>query len=165
MKYTHNVGLWIGTVTVLFGSAVLVQAAPSITKTGDESKKVSQLFRDIRADAIQVRSAATRLDSLTKNSGAKWLDYDRQWNEVKPAVEDMQMKLARLEAMQAAISPAERKQLDQSKLTIEEIQSRTHQLRTLLDKPGVQTNDARFQSYAHYLRNEAGELETTARSS
>ena len=68
-------------------------------------------------------------------------------------------KLARLETMQAAISPAEGKELDQSKVLIGEIQSRTHQLRTLLDQPGVQTNDTKFKAYARSLRSEASKLE------
>ena len=110
---------------------------------------------------MQVRSAATRLDSLTTNPGAKWLDYDRQWNEIKPSVEDMQMKLARLEAMRAEISPSEQAELDLSQRLINEIQSRTHELRMLLDQPRVQTSDPRFKAYARSLRNEAQKLEKT----
>jgi hypothetical protein len=164
-KYISNVGLWVGTMTMLLGSAVLAQAAPPSAKAGDEPQKAARLLRDIKADAMQVRSAATRLESLTKSSSAKWLDYDRQWNEIKPPVEDMQIKLARLETMQAAISPAERAKLDQSKLLVPEIQTRTRELRTLLDKSGVQTNDAKFKAYARSLRTEAGKLENTAPAS
>jgi hypothetical protein len=76
-----------------------------IRQRGDESQKAVRLLQGIRADAIQVRSAALRLDSLTKTTDAKWLDYDRQWNEIKPAVEDMQIKLARLETMQGRFLP------------------------------------------------------------
>jgi hypothetical protein len=162
-KCSDHFGLWLG--TLLFGSAVLTQAAPPTAKVADQSKRVERLFRDIRDDAVQVRSAATRLDALTKSSNATWLDYDRQWNEIKPSVEDMQMKWAQLETMQAAISPAERNELEQSKLMIEQIQGRTHQLRILLDEPGVQTNDAKFQVYARGLRNEAGQLQRTAAAS
>jgi len=160
-KQIGNVGLWLGTITMLLGSMAVVQGASSSGKVGDESKKATQLFRDIRVDAVKVRSAAARLDTLTVNPGSKWLDYDRQWNEIMPSVEDMQMKLAHLERMQAAISPAEHAELDQSKRLIEEIQSRTHQLRVLLDKPGVQTSDPRFKTYSRSLRNEAQKLEKT----
>jgi len=160
-KQIGNVGLWLGTMTMLLGSRAVVQAASSSTKVGDESKKAARLFRDIRADAVKVRSAAARLDTLSANPASKWLDYDRQWNEIKPSAEDMQMKLARLEKMQAAISPAEQAELDQSKSLIVEIQSRTHQLRMLLDKPGVQTSDPRFKTYSRSLKNEAQKLEKT----
>lgn len=158
-KRIGNVGLWLGTMTMLLVSMVVVQAASSSAKAGDESKKAAQLFRDIRADAVKVRTAAARLDTLSASPASKWLDYDRQWNEIMPSVEDMQMKLARLETLLAAISPAEHAALDQSKSLIVEIQSRTHQLRLLLDRPGVQTSDPRFKTYSRSLRNEAQKLE------
>jgi hypothetical protein len=160
-KQMGNAGLWFGTMTMLLGSMAVVQAASSSAKAGDESKKTAQLFRDIRADAVKVQTAAARLDTLSASPASKWLDYDRQWNEIMPSVEDMQMKLARLEKMQAAISPAEQAELDQSKSLIVEIQSRTHQLRMLLDKPGVQTSDPRFKTYSRSLKNEAQKLEKT----
>ena len=158
-KRIGNVGLWLGTMTMLLGSMAVVQAASSSAKAGDESKKAAQLFRDIRTDAVKVRTAAARLDTLSASPASKWLDYDRQWNEIMPSVEDMQMKLDRLETLQAAISPAEHAELDQSKSLIAEIQSRTHQLRVLLDEPGVQTSDPRFKTYSRSLRNEVQKLE------
>ena len=160
-KHVGHAGLWLGTMTMLLGSMAVVQAASSSAKVGDEAQKTARLFRDIRADAVKVRSAAMRLDTLTDNRGSKWLDYDGQWNAIMPSVEDMQMKLARLETMQAGISPAERAELDQNKRLVEEIQSRTHQLRMLLDKSGVQTSDPRFKTYSRSLRNEAQKLEKT----
>ena len=90
-----------------------------------------RLLREIKVDAEQVQSAASRLDGLTKSSSATWVD-DRQWNEIKSAEEDMQIKLWHLERIQAAMSSAERKQLDQSKPMIEQIETRTHELRLLL---------------------------------
>jgi hypothetical protein len=161
LKQMGNAGLWLGTMTMLLESMAVVQAASSPAKVGDESKKATRLFRDIRADAVKVQSAAARLDTLSASPASKWLDYDRQWNEIMPSVEDMQMKLARLEKMQAAISPAEQAELDQSKSLIVEIQSRTHELRTLLDRPGGQTSDPRFKTYSRSLRNEAQKLEKT----
>jgi len=122
-------------------------------------------LREIKADAAQVRSAAVRWDNLAESSSAKWIDYDRQWNEIRPSVEDMQMKLARLERIQSALSPAERTELDQTKPLIGEIQSGTHQLLTLLDKPGVQTTDAKFKTYAGSLRGEADKIEKLAPAS
>lgn len=146
-------------MAMLLGSAFALEAASTSTNVGDQSKEAARLLRDIKADAVQVRSAAAHWDSLAASSGAKWIDYDRQWNEIKPSVEDMQMKLARLERIQSALSPAERTELDQSKPAVAEIQSRTHQLLTLLDKPGVQTTNAKFKTYARSLRNEAGKIE------
>ena len=68
-KQIGNVGLWLGTMTMLLGSMAVVQAASSSVKAGDESKKTAQLFRDIRADAVKVRSAAARLDNFPQIPG------------------------------------------------------------------------------------------------
>ncbi len=169
MKWSHigNSGLWLGAMTMLFGSMLAVQAASSSTTSSsinsvDQSKKAARLLRDIKADGVTARSAAARLDRLAVSSGAKWLDYDRQWNEIMPSVEDMQIKLARLEAMQSALSPAQRAELDRSKPLIEEIQSRTHQSLTLLDAPGAQTSDQKWKACARSLRNEADKLQKLA---
>lgn len=158
-KYVGHAGMCVGTMTVLLSLPVLAQTAASSSPTKNESQETARLLRDVRADAMQVRSAAAQLDQLTRSAGAQWVEYDRQWNIIKPPVEDMQMKIARLETMHATISPAERQELDQSKQLIQEIQSRTHELRALLDKPGVQTNDTHFDQYARYLRSEAAKLE------
>jgi hypothetical protein len=166
MKWTQlgNAGLWLGAMTMLSGSVAVVQAAsPSSTSSSasgvDGSQKAARLLRDIKADALEVRSAAAHFDSLAESAGAKWIDYDRQWNEIKPPVEDMQIKLRLLEAKQSALSPAQRTELDQSKLLIEKIQSTTHQFFTLLETSGVQTSDVRFKTYARSLRNEADKIE------
>ena len=167
LKRFINASMWLGTMTILSAVPIMAQAA-SPEKPSAESREAATLLRSIKDDAMQVQSAAARLEGLTKNSStaktsvSTWLEYDRQWNEIKPSQEDMQIKLWRLEGMQAAVSPAERKELDQSKPLIGEIQSKTRELRILLDKPGVQTSNPMFTTYASSLRNEARKLEHTA---
>ncbi len=159
---TITLGRSLFTAAIVLGSAVFVLAADTpatSAKRTDNSQKTARLFRDIKADAAQVQAAAAHLDGMARSSGATWLEYDRQWNEIKPAVERMEMNLARLETMRATISPMERKDLDDSKLLIEEIQNRTHQLRALLDHQGVQATDAKFKVYARNLRSESSKLE------
>jgi hypothetical protein len=159
--------MYIGAMTMLLGSAIAIQAAsPSTTSSSvnapanvDQSKRAARLLRDISADGMAITSVAARMDSLAQNGNAKWTDYDRHWNEIAPSVEDMRMKLGRLEAMESSLSPAERMELDQCKPLIGEIQSRTRQFNTLLNTPGVQTSDTRFKTYSRSLRNEAGKLE------
>jgi len=140
------------------GTVSLAQAAPSATN-GNSSQKAARILVGIKVDATQVRSAAARLDDLTKSANAQWLDYDRQWNELQPSVERMQIKLERLEAMQNSLSPSESNELGQYKVLIQEIQGRARELRALLDKPGVQMNDVKFKTYARGLLSETGKLE------
>jgi hypothetical protein len=148
---------WTGIGAMLLGSVVAIQAASTST-----TQKAETLLREINTDSMAVRSVAAGLDRLAENGGAKWIDYDRQWNEIAPSVEDMQMKLARLEAMQSSLTPAERTELDQRRPLIGEIRSMMQQFVTLLNMPGVQTSDARFKTYARSLRNDADKLRTIA---
>ena len=166
MQRTQIGGLFC---TMLLGSAGLVQAtavfptSSSVNATRSataQSQTAAALLRDIRTDAMQIRSAAARLYSMAATSSGTWIEYDRQRNEIKPAEEDMEMKVSRLETMRSALSPAERTELDQAKPPIGEIQSRTHQFLTLLDRPGVPTSDTKFKTYARSLRNEAHRLES-----
>jgi hypothetical protein len=150
-------------VAMLLGLGFLACAASPATtaaaaKEADQPKAVRYL-RDIRADAAQIQSSAAHLNELAASSGATWIEYDRQWNLIDPVVEDMKIKLARLETMQSALSPAERTEVDQSKPLVGEIQSRTRQFLTLLDTPGVQTSDGKFKACASSLKNDAGKLE------
>ena len=155
-------GALYGAMTILLGMAGVARGASTSIKTDVESRRAARLLRHIRADAMKVRSAASELELLTKNSSATWLEYDRQWNEIKPAQEDMEVKLWRLESIQAKLSPADAKELEQSKPMIQQIQRRTHELRALLDEPDIQTTNVKFKAYASILRSEAGKLEHTA---
>ncbi len=149
-------------ITLLASTAGFVRAADNPAKNTD-TQKAARLFRDIQTDAAQVRSASMHLASIVGTSGATWLEYDRQWNEIKPSVERMQINLARLDAMQGSLTQTEKTDLDQSKALIEQIQGRTHQLRVLLDKPGVQTTDKEFKVFARGLENESTKLEKAAK--
>lgn len=150
-------GSYLVTMAALVGSAAMAQAAS--TKATEEAHRGARMLREIRADAAHVRTAASRLDELTQGSNAAWLAYDRQWNEIKPYTEDMQLKLWGLEDMRASLSGPEQKELDQAKPVIQAILNRTHELRELLDKPGVETTNSHFKTYATSLRIDARKLD------
>lgn len=156
MKTTYVAAMLLGSVFLACAASPTTTAAAA---KGADQPKAARYLRDIRADAAQIQSTAAHLDELAASTGATWIEYDREWNLIKPSVEDMQLKLARLETMQSALSPAERAEVDQSKPLVGEIQNRTHQFLTLLDTPGVQTSDTKFKAYASSLKNDAGKLE------
>ncbi|HEY1758829.1 MAG TPA: hypothetical protein VGG72_25880 [Bryobacteraceae bacterium] len=162
MKRTHifDSGVLFGAMAMLLTSAVAVQAAsPSTTPSSNDSQKAARLLREIKADDTAVRAGAARLDALAENSNSQWSDYDHEWNVIAPAVEDMQMKLGRLESMQSALTQAQRSELDQSKPLIAEIQSRTNAFNTLMNKPGVPTTDAKFRNDAKSIKTDADKLQ------
>ena len=141
-------------------SGVCAATAPAKpSQTADMSTTAARFLRDIRADAANIRSLAANLDRSTTDQNVKWVDYDRQWNEIQPVVEDMHMKLARPENMKGAISAAESKDVEHLVL---EIQRTTDAFLYLLDKPGEMTTDAGFKTCARNLMDESGKLEKVA---
>jgi 2C-methyl-D-erythritol 2,4-cyclodiphosphate synthase len=162
-SHVSNFGSWLGAMAFLF--APLAVQAGNASKTVNQADEAARLLHAVRSDATQVRTAAIQLDKLTETSSATWIQYDQQWNQMKPAVEDMQQKLWRLEKIRASIPAAEQQQVDQSKTAIEAIQSKTHALRVLLDQPGVQMNNAKFPADATSLKTQAGRLEQASRKS
>ena len=166
MKWTNigNPGLCLGVALITVGAAA-AQAATPAAKAADESQTAARLLSGIRADAAQVQSAAEKWENLTKSSTANWKDYDLQWNEIAPPVEDMQIKLDRLESMSGSLSEVQRGEVDQAKQTVQEIRSRTDQLISLLDAPGFKTGDMRFRSDTRNLSSDAGKVEKTIAAS
>lgn len=158
-----NSGPWLAAMALLFAPLAVQASAPS-AKTANPSHEAAGLLRAVRSDAVQVHTAAVQLDKLTRNTGATWVEYDRQWNEIKPAEEDLRIKLVRLEKIRTTIPLAEQKQVDQAKTEIQRIAGRTRALRVLLDQPGIQTSNAKFPACAVSLRNESGQLEKVARA-
>jgi hypothetical protein len=122
-------------VVAMFAGALLAPAGWVSSKAGGESKQAGRLLTEIKADAEQIRSCARNLENLAKTPGAKWQEYDQQWNTIKPAQERIDLATQRLESMQASLAPAEQKVLAQTKRDLEEISSTTHDLWIRLGQP------------------------------
>jgi hypothetical protein len=124
----------LAALVVLAGTAVAAPAACQPASPAQEARTSAGLLRDIRMDARQVRAHAWQWAMLTKNQSAFWSNFDRQWNEIKPPVEDMSMKLVRLENMRASLPASDQKAIDASKPLIADIARETHGLRMELDR-------------------------------
>ncbi len=136
MSFKRLVGIaWpLAAVLVFGGTAVASPASTNPNTSNSESREAAKLLREIRLDARQVRARAWQWDLLAKRQTSAWYRFDRQWNSIKPAVEDMNMKLARLERMQPRLTSWERQAVEASKPLVAGINSETHNLRTTLDK-------------------------------
>ena len=156
----------VGISAILLGPAAILQAASTPAKTENAVQaKTERVLRGIKVDAGRIQTAAKELDQLTKHSGSTWLDYDRQWNEIQPYVEDMQIKLWDLDSRKANMSAVEQKDVDAIQPIIQTIRDRAQALRMLLDKSGVSTSDARFEDYATSLDHLTVRLEKAIQSS
>lgn len=172
--------------------AIAASASTNSKTQANHSQSVSRLLSDVKTDAQHVRGVADHFDQLTKNPSAistsanlsnanattspnawaitasernfnpAWEAYDRQWNEIKPVLEDMQLKMARLDSMESSATPAERTQIDQAKKLVGEMQARMHRVHELLNQQNVQTTDPAFHRDARQLRTEAASLAKTS---
>jgi hypothetical protein len=111
------------------GTAAAAAPAPEMAPHVQESSTARRLLRDVRMDARQIRAHAWQWAILAKSHTANWYDFDRQWNEIKPSVEDMSMKLVQLEDMSPNLPVWEQKAIDSTKPLFSDISSETHSLR------------------------------------
>lgn len=114
-------------------------------------------------DARQIESAASGFEKLTKNSSATWQQYDRQWNEIQPAVEMMNAKIARLEAMESSLSASEKQALEQSKADCQKISWQSSELGKLVDKVPADLSTPKLKIDSRDLVKESSEVAHAAK--
>lgn len=148
--------------TLILSSALF--AAPSPTKTQDESAKGAQLLKSVAADANQIQSEAAAFEKLANVSNPTWKDLDRQWNEIQPMVETMHMKIARLDAMQSSLSASEKQALEQSKADYQKIAWRSRDLGKLVDMVPPDLNNPKLKIDSRDLAKEASDASHIAKS-
>ena len=144
----------------IFSMALFAQAGPSPSKSktefGNEPIQVEKLLKEIKVNADQIRSSALTLEKLAMEANAKWSDYDRQWNIIKPAQERIDLTMQHLEGMQASLSPTERQTVAETKKDINKIADATHDLWMRI---GQQRVDLKAQA----LKSDVRRLDKAAR--
>lgn len=134
------------------------QATPSQQKTSSADR----LLKDVKADAQMIQSHAMDLENLAKQPNAQWAEFDRQWNEIKPAQESLDMRIRQLESMRSSLTDSQRKDLDQVKQASQTIAARTRELYQQVDQQGANLQSPRFRADARSL---AASARTAARAS
>lgn len=157
-------GLKMLSAVAIFSGALIAQAGSLPPKAGTESSQAARLLKEIKANAMQIQTSASKLEKLAKTPDAKWQDYDQQWNLIKPAQERIDVVMRRLEAMQASLSPAERQTIDQTKRDVQAIAGATHDLWVRLGQPNVDLKTPALNADARRLDKAARELSKTAAS-
>jgi len=150
--------LAVGTSLLLSGFLFLAQGETSGKAEGAKFQPEAR-FQSICKDAINVQTAAVRLTKLTRDSGAKWADYDKKWNEIKPSVEDMSMKLAEIDAMKSTLSPSGKKALDKSMVLIKDIKGNTQEIRMQLDSSPNHLNELLIRSFSRNMAQKSEALQ------
>ena len=154
----------LAAIVIFAGTGMAAPAAGQPAGSSVQSREAARLLRDIRMDARQVRAHAWRWTMLTDTRTATWYKFDKQWNEIKPPVEDMSMKLVRLEDMSASLPPLEQKAIAESEPLVARIAGETHALRTELDKSYTHLSNLSnpaLKGNSKILARDAGQLVRT----
>ena len=98
-----------------------------------ESRAAQQLLEDIRMDAQQVRARAWEWTMYSNTPTSTWYDFDKEWHQINPPVQDMNKRMKQLEDIKASLPGWERTAINEGEALVTEIASTTHTLRTQLD--------------------------------
>lgn len=147
--------------------AIAMLAAPGIAtprptttaaKANAETREVSKFLRDIAADARAVRVQARQVEKLAGRGAPSYQAYDKHWNEMKPKVEEMSLKLDRLARIRESALPWQQEAIDRSARLINQISSNTEKLRTFLNQGGNNLSAPMLRTYGRTLAQEAHQL-------
>jgi hypothetical protein len=149
---------------LVFGGTLVAAPAASNTKPAQQSREAAKLLKDIRMDAREVAKHAQRFETLSTKSTAKWQAFDTQWNEIKPSVEDMSMKLSRLQKMEASLPEGQQKAIENSEPLVRNIAGDTHDLYQLVDQGMTNLPRKQFKQESGELANAAHKLAQVTQS-
>ena len=157
MRFTHIIS--VTAAMAVFASLVFAGPSPA-----DKSTENARLLKSVAADAHRIRLAAAEFQNLTKSPTATWQQYDRQWNEIQPAVEMLGRKITRLEAMESSLTAEQKQALTQSKADYQKISWQSRELGKLVDMvpPNLQSHKLKIET--RELVNEAGDIAHAVKS-
>lgn len=124
----------------------------------------SQVLKSIAAEARQIQNHAAQFRKLTAESNATWQQYDREWNEIQPAVETLGMKIARLEQANSSLTSAQKQALEQSKAASQKIAWESRQLGKLVDQVPPDLSSPKLKMESGSLMREAQDVARAAQS-
>jgi len=118
----------------------------------------------VAADARQIETAASQMERLAKDPNAAWAQYDRQWNEMQPFVERMNINIARLERMESSLTATEKKALEDSKAESQRIAWQSAELGKLVDQVPANLTAPQFKNASRAMVNEASKVADAAKN-
>jgi septal ring factor EnvC (AmiA/AmiB activator) len=151
---------------IMFGGLCAVpllatQATPSAVSSR-QADSADRLLREVKAEAQTIEMHANQLQQMANDPSTQWAQFDKQWNEIKPAQEALDMHLWRLEAMRSSLSAPQRKELDGSKQAAQQISARTRQFYKMIDQSGANLASSSFRGDAQSLAKDAQSVARSA---
>lgn len=160
-SFVKSIGFLLGAMLVFSGGMVAAPAASAAMKSATDSREATGLFRDIRKDAMKIDKHAWRLERLTSKAATRWRAYDRQWNAIRPAEDDMHLKLDRLTDMRTDLTSSQWATVQRNLAMYGKIETNMHTLRILLDEPGIGLSNPELGIDSMILADQARRLART----
>ncbi len=123
-----------------------------------EAAQADKLLRDVGREAVAVSAHALRLQALSRESSTTWQDYDRQWNEMMPKVEEMDRQVARLEAIRPSTLPWQQEAIDRGLSLSGKVGADTDQLRSYMNEHPNELSSAPLRQRERDVELAANEL-------
>ena len=142
----------------LFGCGMLL-AAPA--KSANQSDEAARLIREVQVSAQQVSAHAQDWAHLATTSQATWAAYDKQWNMIKPAMEELSLRLSRLEVLRSVLPQIQQDAIRSSQVLDREMTRDTHALEAMLTTHSKEPKNPAFRKHAGALWREAQQMAVT----
>jgi hypothetical protein len=144
---------------LVFGSvAMAAPAASGQNSLAKEQRVAAKLLKDIRMDARAIDTHARRMVAMSSDNTTKWSAFDKQWNEIKPSEEDIQLKLNKLQPMRASLSPSQQKALAAIPPLYDKIASTARDVRAALNPGAGGIERTALREHSAALANDSMEL-------
>jgi len=137
-------------------SAVSATAAP--VHQADSKAEANTILREIQSDAADAAGHAYNLQSFEGTLDLTWQSHAIQLEGVKDEINDMGVKLARLESIRNSVAPAQRDLIDRTAATLRLMADNTQDALVFGNANQKSLWLAKYQHYVNDLCNEANSL-------
>jgi hypothetical protein len=151
-------GILAGSMLLLSGALTAAPARSEQVSPAQEQRVASRLLKGIRTDARAIDTHARRVQALSRKNTTAWSVFDKQWNQIKPAVEDIHVKLERLRVLRASLTPSQQKALDAISPLYDKVEASTRELRSEISPQAGGLERAALRQHSAILATQGMEL-------
>jgi hypothetical protein len=133
------------------------------SSTWDTHKEATNLLTGIETDSRHIRSLANELDVLRMHLTVDWSSHGQKLEEIKQAVNDMGMKLSRLESIRSSALPWQQQAIDRVAPLVRLTADNTQDAILFLNANLHGLWKPEYGKYTRNMADEAGQIATSVR--
>jgi hypothetical protein len=133
------------------------------SSTWDKHKEATNLLTGIETDSRHIRSLANELDVLRMHLTVDWSSHGQKLEEIKQAVNDMGMKLSRLESIRSSALPWQQQAIDRVAPLVRLTADNTQDAILFLNANLHGLWKPEYGKYTRNMADEAGQIATSVR--